>query len=406
MKTINVGLVGITGYAGMELTRLLVSHPSMRLAMACSRAESGKRLGDFYPFLNHMPGADVVISVFDPQEAARQYRARIVDPIKGLLPDDVVNSISEQLSGACTTEIAAFDEFTGLLTDASLLTRFDHIIFDTAPTGHTLRMLQLPSAWSTFISESTHGASCLGQLSGLEERKGIYKQAVETLSNTSATRLVLVSRPEISPLKEAARSSSELQLLGIKNQLLVINGILQQLNEADDVSRQLHNRQQKALQGMPAELSEYPMYSVPLRSYNLSDIANIRRMLYSDSLTDDICYQPVSGAKSIDDLVNDLYTSGKRVVFTMGKGGVGKTTSLVTIATGLVHHRNLIKHQLRVAVIDLDPQGSTSLAFGFGVLPLARATGAGAGSQNAIGIGVLGGMITARQDDVSVIAAA
>ena len=72
MKTINVGLVGITGYAGMELTRLLVSHPSMRLAMACSRAESGKRLGDFYPFLNHMPGADVVISVFDPKEAARQ----------------------------------------------------------------------------------------------------------------------------------------------------------------------------------------------------------------------------------------------------------------------------------------------------------------------------------------------
>jgi arsenite-transporting ATPase len=72
----------------------------------------------------------------DPQDAAQQYRARIVDPIKGLLPDDVVNSISEQLSGACTTEIAAFDEFTGLLTDASLLTRFDHIIFDTAPTGH------------------------------------------------------------------------------------------------------------------------------------------------------------------------------------------------------------------------------------------------------------------------------
>lgn len=124
--------------------------------------------------------------------------------------------MEEQLSGSCTVEIAAFNEFSDFITDAVKAKEYDHIIFDTAPTGHTLRMLQLPSAWSTFISESTHGASCLGQLSGLEERKGIYKQAVETLSDTSATRLVLVSRPEIAPLKEAARSSHELQLLGIK----------------------------------------------------------------------------------------------------------------------------------------------------------------------------------------------
>ena len=134
-------------------------------------------------------------------------------------------------------------------------------------------MLQLPSAWSTFISESTHGASCLGQLSGLEERKGIYKQAVETLSDANATRLVLVSRPEIAPLKEAARSSHELQLLGIKNQLLVINGLLLQLDEADNVSKQIYDRQQNALKQTPAELLEYPSYYVPLRSYCYCDPA-------------------------------------------------------------------------------------------------------------------------------------
>ena len=283
--------------------------------------------------ISEVPGLTVVN--LDPEQAAAEYRESVIAPFRGKLPESVIQNMEEQLSGSCTVEIAAFNEFSDFITDADKAKEYDHIIFDTAPTGHTLRMLQLPSAWSTFISESTHGASCLGQLSGLEERKGIYKQAVETLSDTSATRLVLVSRPEIAPLKEAARSSHELQLLGIKNQLLVINGILQQLNEADDVSRQLHNRQQKALQDMPAELSEYPMYSVPLRSYNLSDIANIRRMLYSDSLADDICYQPVSGAKSIDDLVNDLYTSGKRVVFTMGKGGVGKTTLATEIALKL-----------------------------------------------------------------------
>ena len=254
--------------------------------------------------ISEVPGLTVVN--LDPEQAAAEYRESVIAPFRGKLPESVIQNMEEQLSGSCTVEIAAFNEFSDFITDAVKAKEYDHIIFDTAPTGHTLRMLQLPSAWSTFISESTHGASCLGQLSGLEERKGIYKQAVETLSDTSATRLVLVSRPEIAPLKEAARSSHELQLLGIKNQLLVINGILQQLNEADDVSRQLHNRQQKALQGMPAELSEYPMYSVPLRSYNLSDIANIRRMLYSDSLTDDICYQPISDAKSIDDLNYDI----------------------------------------------------------------------------------------------------
>ena len=193
--------------------------------------------------ISEVPGLTVVN--LDPEQAAAEYRESVIAPFRGKLPESVIQNMEEQLSGSCTVEIAAFNEFSDFITDADKAKEYDHIIFDTAPTGHTLRMLQLPSAWSTFISESTHGASCLGQLSGLEERKGIYKQAVETLSNTSATRLVLVSRPEISPLKEAARSSSELQLLGIKNQLLVINGILQQLNEADDVSRQLHNRQQR-----------------------------------------------------------------------------------------------------------------------------------------------------------------
>ena len=283
--------------------------------------------------ITEIPGLTVVN--LDPEQAAAEYRERVIAPFRGKLPESVIQNMEEQLSGSCTVEIAAFNEFSDFITDAQKQLEFDHIIFDTAPTGHTLRMLQLPSAWSTFISESTHGASCLGQLSGLEERKEIYKKAVETLSDTGATRLMLVSRPEIAPLKEAARSSHELQLLGIKNQILIINGVLQQLDKNDSVSSQLHERQQKALQSMPAELSGYPLYHVPLRSYNLSSIANIRRMLYSDSLSSEVNYKPVASPKGVDEMVDDLYTSGKRVIFTMGKGGVGKTTLATEIALKL-----------------------------------------------------------------------
>lgn len=280
-----------------------------------------------------VPGLTVVN--LDPEQAAAEYRERVIAPYKGKLPASVIQNMEEQLSGSCTVEIAAFNEFSDFITDIQKQDEYDHIIFDTAPTGHTLRMLQLPSAWSTFISESTHGASCLGQLSGLEERKEIYKKAVATLSNAQTTQLVLVSRPEAAPLNEAARSSHELLLLGIKNQLLIINGVLQQLDKSDAISNQLHERQQHALQNMPQELSNYPLYTIPLRSYNLSSIANIRRMLYSDSLSGEANYNPITGPRGVDQLVNDLYTSGKRVIFTMGKGGVGKTTLATDIALKL-----------------------------------------------------------------------
>ncbi|MDD3108864.1 MAG: arsenical pump-driving ATPase, partial [Alistipes sp.] len=271
----------------------------------------------------------------NPEQAAAAYRESVIAPFRGKLPASVIQNMEEQLSGSCTVEIAAFNEFSDFITDATKQQEYDHILFDTAPTGHTLRMLQLPSAWSTFISESTHGASCLGQLSGLEARKEIYKKAVATLAEGRATRLVLVSRPEEAPLKEAARSSHELESLGIKNQVLIINGVLEHTDRGDTVSTQIAERQQSALASMPESLQHYPAYRVPLRSYNLSSIANIRRLLSEDHLEANVNYTPLTAEKGIDDLVQDLFTSGKRVVFTMGKGGVGKTTMATHIALKL-----------------------------------------------------------------------
>lgn len=293
----------------------------------------GQELNGHGTDISEVPG--LVVVNLDPEKAAAEYRESVISPYRGKLPESVIRNMEEQLSGSCTVEIAAFNEFSDFITDEAKQREYDHIIFDTAPTGHTLRMLQRPSAWSTFISESTHGASCLGQLSGLEERKGIYKQAVSTLSDEKVTSLVLVARPDLAPLKEAARSSHELNLLGIKNQILIINGVLQHSDDNDNVTRLLSERQNSALYNIPEELKGYPMYSVPLRSYNLSNIENIRKMLSSDNIIPEGDYKPLEGEKNLDDLVDDLFSSGKRVIFTMGKGGVGKTTIATNIALKL-----------------------------------------------------------------------
>ena len=268
----------------------------------------------------------------DPLEAAHNYKESVVAPFRGKLPDSVIDSMEEQLSGSCTVEIAAFNEFSNFITNSKINTDYNHIIFDTAPTGHTLRMLQLPSAWTDFISESTHGASCLGQLSGLESKKEIYKKAVENLSDKSLTTLVLVTRPDKTPLNEVARASKELSEIGIKNQILVINGILE--NYDDDLSESIFNKQKLALENMPDMLTEFDTYTIALRSYNITGIESIRNLLKKDQINEQKV--EVEGKLfNLDDVVSDLVKNNRKVIFTMGKGGVGKTTIASSVALKL-----------------------------------------------------------------------
>lgn len=276
---------------------------------------------------------NLIVANFNPEDAAKEYRDSVIAPYKGKLPESVIANMEEQLSGSCTVEIAAFNEFSNFITDEQVEKEFDHILFDTAPTGHTLRMLQLPSAWSNFISENTHGASCLGQLAGLESRKGVYKQAVETLANPERTTLILVSRPEDTPLKEADRASKELQDIGVKNQVLIINGVLQQAD--DSLSKHIIRKQQKALRYMPKDLRKLKLFEIPLRPYNVTGIENIRALLTHDHIKVGTEALEVSHMQGLKDIVEDLVNSNKKVIFTMGKGGVGKTTIAAAIAVGL-----------------------------------------------------------------------
>ena len=215
----------------------------------------------------------------DPQAAAEEYRNKIITPIKGSLPEAVIQSITEQLSGACTTEIAAFDEFTGLLTNKEITDKFDHIIFDTAPTGHTIRLLQLPGAWNDFISDNPDGASCLGPMSGLEKQREQYSMAVDALSNKQLTRLILVARPQSAALREVARTYNELSNLGIKNQQLIINGIFPKsaISNDDKLSKALYLREQTAIQKMPEVLRTLPTDMLMLRVRNMVGIEALKK---------------------------------------------------------------------------------------------------------------------------------
>ncbi|QKX52832.1 arsenical pump-driving ATPase (plasmid) [Planococcus glaciei] len=274
----------------------------------------------------------------DPEESARAYKENVVGPYRGKLPDAVLATMEEQLSGACTVEIAAFDEFSHLLADETILDQFDHVLFDTAPTGHTLRLLQLPTAWSGFLEESTHGASCLGPLAGLEGKKEMYAKAVASLSDREKTTLLLIARSDNSSLLEADRASGELKEIGIRNQLLIVNGLLQTHQPEDAVSTAFYSRQRQALQETPEALKQVMTYALPFVSYSLTGVENLRHLFSSYAMTtfevEDTTEEALA-LPGLNQVIEDFSEKNTRVIFTMGKGGGGKTSIASAIAVGL-----------------------------------------------------------------------
>lgn len=270
------------------------------------------------------------VANFDPITAAEEYKESVVSPYRGILPDSALINMEEQLSGSCTVEIAAFNEFANFLTDGEVADQFDYVIFDTAPTGHTLRMLQLPSAWNNFLDENTTGVSCLGQLSGLGDKKDMYEKAVETLSDAAQTTLILVARPQSAPLIEAARASEELLKLGIKNQKLVINGLLESHDDA--ISQEIYKEQQDDLSTMPDTLTKFESYYIPLRPYNVTGIEKLQLLLKDQQPAIVEEEQEHAEFRNLDAIVDAFIRTNKKIIFTMGKGGVGKTTIAIKIA--------------------------------------------------------------------------
>lgn len=283
----------------------------------------------------------------DPEAAATAYRERVVGPYRGVLPESAVASIEEQLSGACTLEIAAFDEFARLLADPQATTEFDHVIFDTAPTGHTLRLLALPRAWSGFMLTNATGSSCLGPLAGLEAQRALYDGAASALGDGRRTTVVLVSRPEPSALREAERTRVELSEVGVSNQELVLNGVFTRTSD-DATALAVEERQRDALAAFPPGLDELGRLEVPLQPFAPTGLQALARLFVTSDLDGSGCThlprvaQLPATAPPLGDLVDEIANRGRGIVLAMGKGGVGKTTIASAIGAELARRGHAV----------------------------------------------------------------
>ncbi len=294
-----------------------------------------------------IPGAPGLHALnINPVAAAAAYRERLIGPMRGLLPETALRSMEEQLSGSCTVEIAAFDEFSGLIGDPTATQAYDHIIFDTAPTGHTLRLMSLAKAWDQFLDKNTSGTSCLGPLAGLEKQRVIYEATVKTLADATATTLVLVSRPQAAALREAERTSKELRAIGVGNQCLVVNGTFETDCPEDVTAQAMQQRGLSALTAAGEFISSMPSFIVPLRPINILGIGGLRVLLSGDGQgrcvkADESGWTPPE-MESLEDLVATIEQQGHGVIMTMGKGGVGKTTVAAAIAVMLAQRGHTV----------------------------------------------------------------
>ncbi|RPF27303.1 arsenical pump-driving ATPase [Georgenia muralis] len=299
----------------------------------------GLRIGNTVTSVPAVPGLSAL--EINPDQAAEAYRERIVGPVRAILPAPEIAVIEEQLSGACTTEIASFNEFTGLLTGEGSAAGFDHIVFDTAPTGHTIRLLQLPGSWTDFLEEGKGDASCLGPLAGLERQRSVYADAVAALGDPHRTRLVLVTRAQRAAVEEIARTRAELAELGLREQHVVVNAVLPEPADQDELATAVHRREQEVLRTMPPALSGLPTDILPLKGENMVGLEALATLFEPAAPPPD---RPSTAGGSADlpagvselgNLVDELATRDHGLVMLMGKGGVGKTTVAAALAVAL-----------------------------------------------------------------------
>lgn len=267
----------------------------------------------------------------DPDEATREYKERIIGAFREIMPEDVIASLEENLSGPCTTEMASFDRFIDFMEGSE----YDVIVFDTAPTGHTIRLLELPVDWSKHIEESAKGSgqTCLGPVQTIQDSKEKYDRATALLKDPSRTIFFFVMRPEELSLYETLRASKELETIGIKSGAIIINGILPE--EVCDITffKKKYYSQQSVIRQTAKAITQ-PKSHMFLRDNEVKGVSALKaiaRELFTGqkpsnaTLPEQPAYlAPTPERPDIDALF--LPGGQTKAIFFTGKGGVGKTS--------------------------------------------------------------------------------
>ncbi len=329
-----------------------VGKTTMACATAVHEADAGRKtlivttdpasnLADVFeqPIGHHVVPIAGVANLFameiDPDKATEEYRERILGPFRAAMPEEVTKVLEEQFRSPCTTEIASFDRFVDFMDEDG----FDTVIFDTAPTGHTIRLLELPVDWSQFISESAKGAgqTCMGPVQAIQESKDKYDRAIRLLSDAGRTRFIFVLQPEQTAIFETERSANELRSIGVHSQEIIINGILPTEVCDEPLFRARFDMQQRHLAEIAVRFS-VPTRRIYLRDIEVKGLASLRQMALSLAGiepstmaapgTDGSPHQAnlnTLSARELKQLLTPANGAGKMIFFT-GKGGVGKTS--------------------------------------------------------------------------------
>jgi len=339
-------------------TLIVTTDPASNLADVFEQA-----IGHRIAAINGIPNLHAM--EIDPDAATKEYKERLIGPYRGVMPEDVIASLEENLSGPCTTEMAAFDRFIDFMEGDE----YEVIVFDTAPTGHTIRLLELPVDWSRHIEQSAKGSgqTCLGPVQTIQDSKEKYDRATALLRDPARTTFVFVTRPESLSLYETMRARKELETIGIRSGLTVINGILPQ--EACDAVffQRKFEAQQRVISDTEATIGT-PTRRMFLRDGEVkgtAGLASVAAELYegtrsAPSSDAPACKpeQAASPAPDLDRLLLPIPGKGTRALFFTGKGGVGKTTVSCVVA---VH---LADRGYKTLIVTTDPAAHLGEVFG------------------------------------------